>query len=115
MPSANQFQPVSATVSASPTDEVLVAKQAALTDHSHEVRASLQQLEPGLARDLLARYETPSPAVVRDVALAIADHESLTAALAAGGGLDLAGGQDSRADVTENLDLHADDPWIAQP
>ena len=114
MPSARDFQPVAAIVSSSPAVEVLVAKQAALVAHSHEVRSSLQQLEPGLASSLLTQYEPPSPAVVREIALAVADHESLSAALEAGGGLELEDGRNGEPDVESDFDLSAEDPWIAQ-
>ena len=114
MPSAKDFRPVAAVVTTSPDVEVLVAKQAALVAHSHEVRASLQQLEPGLASSLLAKYEPPSPTVVRDIALAVAEHESLAAALEAGGGLELEDGQIGNPDLDNDFDLSAEDPWIAQ-
>lgn len=76
MPSANDFQSVTASVFESPKTEVIVAKQAVLNEHGHEVKAAISQLPSNVANNLLEAYQEPSQNLVSQISNAIGTRES---------------------------------------
>ena len=88
MPSANDFQSVTASVFESPKTEVIVAKQAVLNEHGHEVRAAISQLPSNVSDNLLDTYQEPSQNLVSQVSNAIGTRESAIDNAAQGNNLD---------------------------
>jgi len=113
MPRAADFRPFTAAISPSPEKEVLVAKQAVLAEHGREVRAAIRQLEPEVSGALLDHYTMPTEEAVSEIEMAIADHEALSAAVAAYDEAQLVDGNAPlRGNVLADGELSADDPWI---
>lgn len=75
MATATDFRSVGASVFPSQTSEIVITKQAAMTDYAREVRTAMSQLPPDVSRDLLAQYGAPQPDVIQSVQMAIMSRE----------------------------------------
>lgn len=88
MLSPERFSPVGASVFESSDEEVLLQKQAALSEHGREVRAAIGQLSPDVARELIAEYREPPHQLVRQVEASIISRELAIENIESGATLD---------------------------
>jgi hypothetical protein len=112
MPSAQQFQGMLASVVQSQDQEVILGKQAVLSEHGREVRAAISAFPPEVSRALMSEYREPSPQLVNGIESAIMSRELAIENAEKGVGLDQewASGGGSGRHLNEN-DAGAVDPW----
>jgi len=107
------FQSLTSSVLPSQEREVLIAKQAALGNYSHQTRSALGKLPSPAVDALLAEYKAPSGQTMDSVFLAIAQRERIIESAEKGQNLDvewLNQGNSTRRHMDE-VGLGADDSW----
>lgn len=123
MPTPNQFDSVGASVLPSGDREVLLHKQASLSEHGREVRAAIGMLSPDVARELIAEYREPPQSLVAQVEASIISRELSIENIESGATLDQEwlGGAQSRARSFDGQSLidesaaSAKDDWNVGP
>lgn len=111
MPTANQFQGFTASVFPSQDAEIVIAKQAALSDHGREVRAAVNQLPSEVSRSLLGDYKEFTPQVIASAEAAIMTRELAIENAEKEVGLDVAWLQSAATRRMDEVGLSAGDDW----
>jgi hypothetical protein len=117
MPQPSDFIPMTGSVFASQDSEIIVNKQAVLSEHGQEVKTMLSRLPGDIAQSLLREYKTPTPEQTQSLIAAVAQRETVTQEITQGVNLDrswLTGG-DLRGIGIDEKSLGAVDDWINSP
>ncbi len=111
MPSAEQFQSMTASVFQSPNEETIIAKQAVLADYGREVRAAISLLPPDVSKSLLQEYKEPQPQLFAQIEDAIMSRELSIESSGQGANLDEEWLRGANTRRMSEIGLSADDDW----
>lgn len=111
MTTANQFQAFTASVFPSHDTEIVIAKQAALSEHGREVRSAVNQLPSEVSRALLGDYKELSPQMIAAAEAAIMTRELSIENAENEVGLDQSWLQSATTRRMDEVGLSSDDDW----
>ena len=109
------FQGMSSSVLPSQEREVLIAKQAAMSQHGQEARLALNRLPPSVVDSIMAHYREPDSETLNALAEAIAVREQVIESVEHGQNLDIAWLSGERPRSMSESELGNSDGWNDGP